>query len=303
MPALQRAILSTLAYADIFDYPLTQKECYFYLISKTSFSSNKFQQTLFQLIKNKKIEYAGGFYFLPGRKRLVLQRNKKSQFAKKKLVLAKHVAGVIGFISSVRLVGITGALSMQNTPQDDDVDLVVVTVNGTMWVTRFLVTLLISIMGKRRLPQQQQVGDKICLNMYIDESALDMRPHDLFIAHEVAQMVPVVDKGETYQKFMTANVWVKKFLPHAFGEKAKNLNGKEKQISQWFLPFILNALRFLETPAKVFQLWYMHSRKTTEKITDHQLRFHPQDIRHWVLTYYQNRIGKLIKPQQSSYKL
>ncbi|MBI4039456.1 hypothetical protein HY388_01350 [Candidatus Daviesbacteria bacterium] len=295
MPEAHRAILATLVYADVFDYPLTRQECYFYLISKTPLSVTELRQALSQLTKNKKIKSRKGFYFLPGRKQVILSRGERSEFAKKKLILAKQVAGVIGFIPSVRLVGITGALSMQNTSKDDDIDLMVITSNGTLWITRLLVTLLVVVIGKKRFPQQQKVGDKICLNMYIDESALDMGPHDLFIAHEIVQMVPMVDKRGTYQKFMQANLWIRSFLPHAFGRKAKSTRGEEKQISQWPLSFTLNALRSLEAPARGFQLWYMRSKITTEKVTKYELRFHPNDIRRKVLACYQQGLDRLEK--------
>jgi len=52
--------------------------------------------------------------------------------------------------------------------------------------------------------------------MFVSEPALPESERDLFSAHEVLQMEPVFDRGNTYKKFLLANKWVKTFLPNAW---------------------------------------------------------------------------------------
>ena len=48
-----------------------------------------------------------------------------------------------------------------------------------------------------------------------------------------------------------------------------------------------------ESFLKKFQLWYMRSKITTEKIGEHQLFFHPQNTQDRALGEYQKRLQKL----------
>lgn len=49
----------------------------------------------------------------------------------------------------------------------------------------------------------------------------------------------------------------------------------------------------LEAIARWLQLKYMKSRRTTEIVESHRIRFHPKDARVWVLREYQKRLKKL----------
>ena len=63
---ISNAIIHTIVYADIFDYPLTAKEVYIYLINvKTTFIQTKFILDNF-LVPNRVLKYEN-YYILPGR--------------------------------------------------------------------------------------------------------------------------------------------------------------------------------------------------------------------------------------------
>ena len=84
----------------------------------------------------------------------------------------------------VRMVALTGALAMRNaSADDDDLDYVLVTAPGRVWLARAFAIVLVRL-AKRR-------GVVVCPNYVLAESALAQDKHDLFMAHEVAQMVPI----------------------------------------------------------------------------------------------------------------
>ena len=95
------------------------------------------------------------------------------------------------------LVGVTGGLAMENAKIDDDIDLYCVTDNGTLWITRLLVTIFVSLMGVRRTPRAKNMKDTFCLNMFTttDSMRIPKDERDLFSAHEVVQMVPLWEKA------------------------------------------------------------------------------------------------------------
>ena len=204
---LTSVIVRTVAYADIFDYPLKKTELFKYLLGN-------FKPTRFKL--PSQVAVKNSYYFLKGRDKIIKTRLDRERWSQKKIDLAKKTARQLRFIPWIKLIGVTGALAMNNAEENDDVDLLIVTIANRLWLTRLLVVMIIEISGRRRRPGDRQVKDKICLNMFLDENHLKvpLKEQDLYSAHEVCQLKPLEDKNNTYQKFINQNQWVKKYLPN-----------------------------------------------------------------------------------------
>ena len=309
MKDLKKAIFKTLSYADIFNYPLKKDEIYRFLIADKKVSHQLFNKAFREIKEERKwVGARGGFYFLKGCEKVFSLREAREGWSRKKLKIAKRVANFLKTIPTVKMIAVTGALAMGNSKKEDDIDLLVVTENGRIWATRFLVTILVEAFAKRRRPKDRNVADKICLNMFLDEEHLEVpkNERDLFTAHEVVQLKPLWDRDTTYQKFLAANQWVKKFLPNAIIQiKNKKLKIKityqNLKIFDKFcilachFAFCILNFAFVEELLKRFQLYYMKKRRTTEVISDGVIRFHPRDARVWVLKEYQKRVDLLAK--------
>ena len=212
MTQLQKAILQTLAYADVFGYPLTPQEIRRWLIKlKTQNSKLKITIQNSKFIQEKK-----GFYFLGGKEKLVGLRKKRERWSQEKWLLAKKVARWLRLIPWVKMVAVTGNLAMNNSNQDDDIDFLIVPVKDRLWLTRFLTVFLVELVANRRRPGDREIKDKICLNMFLDENHLKipLQEQNLFTAHEVCQIKLLWERSNTYQKFLKANLWSQKFLPN-----------------------------------------------------------------------------------------
>lgn len=281
---------ATIAYADIFDFPLTHKEALYWMIGKSG------AQGAPRGIYTTKRVGGDTFITLKGRQRIISQRIMRRRIAKDKLERAKSIARWYAWIPSVLLVGVTGGLAMENAKSEDDIDLFFITSSGTIWITRFLVTCITQFRGVRRKPNSISVADSICLNMFMAESWLTLASseQDLFAAHEVLQMIPLWQRGSTYQKFLTSNRWVSAYLPAAWIDKRHNSHvvvtrSNGPRIFIW-------GLRLFESVAQAFQLWYMSKRRTTEVVEAEVLRFHPRDARLWVKKKYEARLKKANVP-------
>lgn len=293
MEKLQPAVLRTLAYADIFDYPLTFEELYQFFVVHKPLSHTDFKKALSLISADSKLINADvGFFFLAGREKIVALRKKRERWSREKLKIAQKVAGWLRLIPWVRLVGVTGSLAIGNSSEADDIDILIVCSKGRLWLTRLASVLLLEALGKRRRPSDREVRDKICLNMFLDEAHLSVpeKERDLFSAHEVCQLKILWDKEGIAEKFFRENRWVKKYLPNSLNItlNTKNLRQRGKVVSIQYLVF-----SYLENIVKRFQLWYMEKRRTTEVISDGIIRFHPQDARGWVLREYGLRLQKL----------
>ncbi len=292
MEKLQQAVLRTLSYADVFDYPLKPQEVWQYLIGQKVQSPEMRQKALWQtsevlkLVKAKK-EYV----FLNGREKLVELREKREKWSRKKLRLAKKLVERLKLIPWVKMVGVSGSLAIANSPETDDIDILIVCSEDRLWLTRLASVLLLEALGKRRRPDDREVRDKICLNMFLDKAHLSVpeKERDLFSAHEVCQLKILWDKEGIAENFFRENRWIKKYLPNSLNLTFENKHVKpEKLFGPEYLVFGL-----LESVVKKLQLWYMRNRRTTEVISEGVIRFHPQDARGWVLREYGLRLRKL----------
>ena len=286
MRRVQTGILSTLLYADLFDYPLREHELWKYFIGK-KITYTSFRSALEQLVKEKQVFIAKDFYTLPNRSQLITQRLKRHKSGIKKIAYAQKVAKLLTSIPSVWGVGISGALAMHNAPYDDDIDLFIITAPRTLWLTRLLSIMLLDILHMRRKPGQRAVKNKLCLNMFMEGSGLQLpkKEQDLYSAHEVVQLKPLINKYKTYERFLYANRWTKEYLPHAIKTPPKPL------------PMSIpdrGMLDFFELVCERFQRWYMRSRHTTEVIRKDMVRFHPEDARYWVLKKFNDQKKRLL---------
>jgi len=224
MEALKKAVLRTLAYADIFDYPLTAGEIYRFLIVDKTPAEPSFSRQLKQMVAvEERMKIDGQYFFLKNREETVEERQRREKWSQSKMKIAQRVGGWLRLIPSIKMVAVTGALAMNNTEKEDDIDLLIVTSRDRLWLTRLLAVCLVELVARRRHPSDlpagkhgKQVEDKICLNMFLDEGHLQVpqEERDLFTAHEVCQLKPIWERKNTYQKFLKENQWVKQFLPN-----------------------------------------------------------------------------------------
>lgn len=301
--SLHAAIVKTLAYADIFDYPLTADEIYLWSIGQ-KYSDNKLHHYLKKTTgKSDIINKWQGFYFLPGRKNTVFSRKLKQKYSQKKKKIAGNACRIIRFIPWVKMVGITGALSVDNADDDDDIDLMIITSCKRLWLTRFLLIILTELLGLRRRPNQKNIRNKICFNLFLDDKHLSLpeQERDLYCAHEILQVVPLYTKDNSYFHFLDQNQWVGKHLPNAFFNRyhssgESNSHNHIRSSPDRFLQILYvlarQPLDLIEFFLQKLQLLYMRKRRTTEVINDGYLRFHPHDAREWIIKKYQRRIAK-----------
>ena len=288
---MRKAILQTLTYADIFDYPLATEELYEFLITPKSLSFSVFKKNLQKIIRHDKlIKTDGRYFFLKGKEKIIYLRQKRKFWSQKKIEIAKRVGYWLKLIPWIKMAGVTGALAMENADKNDDIDLLIIAAKNRLWLARALAVFLMELLGCRRRPKDAKVADKICLNMFLDEDhlAVPKKERDLFSAHEVVQFKLLWEKDSCYQKFLKANLWVRKYLANSLDIKKLRYEDIKGEKKKNFL--ISQFLNFLELIAYKIQLAYMRARRTSEIVEFHRVRFHPQDCRGRILKKYQEKL-------------
>lgn len=284
---LKAHVIETLAYADIFDYPMTEDEIMKWLIGRKS--DGACRKLLGQV--NGVVFRKDGFLYLSERDRIVSLRKHRQSHTHIKLDKARRASRYLSLIPTITLLGISGSLAMKNAEEHDDIDFFIVARPGTLWLTRLLSIITLELLGIRRRPKEKKVEDKICLNMLTDENHLQIPSmrRNLYTAHEVCQLQIVFDKNNVYQKFLRANGWVKEYLPNATrGAKSKWQKVMKQNTT---LPYALGHLFYaLEFFAKSLQLSYMKIRNQEPLPLDGILSFYPKQYHKLVLTKYKKRL-------------
>lgn len=201
------AILRTLLYADIFDFPMTVTEIHHFLIGHTAAFEEVGDALAHSPWLAAYVEGEGEYYRLRGRSDLVALRREREAAAQRLWPIARRYGGWLAHLPFVRMVALTGSLAMRNPRHaQDDIDFLLVTAPRRVWLARAFAIVLV------RLARLQKVG--LCPNYVLAETALEQPRQNLYMAHEMAQMIPLSGKA-LYTAMSAANVWAVQHLPNA----------------------------------------------------------------------------------------
>lgn len=284
MRASRRNFL-TITYHDIFDYPLTEAE-----ILRWEVGSGKLDRE----VGNEKVHKTQGYYHLHGRSAIVKLRKVREQESIKKLKLARKVAGKLSIISSIKFIGVTGSLAMNNARRESDIDFMIITTGGTLWATRLIVYLATKPGYRVRGVGGAEAKDAICFNMWLDEEhlAIPKATRNLYTAHEVFQVVPLLNRDRTFEKFLEANSWALEFWPKA-DPRFSNYDLRFKNIRKsYFINHTSLLFQLIEPIAYRLQLFYMRKRMTRETVEPGRAFFHPVDWGKIVMREFSKRLIK-----------
>jgi hypothetical protein len=283
--SLEAAVIKTLLYRDLFDYPLTAEEVYRFLIKYKS-TSEEVVLVLEDLVRRGVIGREGKFYFLPQRGEIVSLRKERTALSQEKLSKVLSFAKLLRFIPWVQGIFVTGALAVRNARKESDLDILIVSRGKRVWLTRLLVTVILDLLGKRVRPPQK-IADRVCPNIFISEESLAL-PRDeqnLYTAHETVQVRPLWEREEVYGRFLASNRWVLTFLPNI--APLPRLDGPFPKKKGW---------RFLDRLEEALfraQLKHMEKRRTREIATSKRIFFHPVDLSKKTLSLYQKRLSQI----------
>jgi predicted nucleotidyltransferase len=227
MLPLHRMILETVAYADVFDYPLTEFEVWKFLLSSDgegermkSVSFREVQEILQGSFLSKRLGRFRGFVFLHGREDLVALRMRRQKIADRNIKGAQRIASILRFFPFVRMVGLTGSLAMKNADRGSDWDFFIVLRSGYIWTGRAVVTGLLHLFGLRR--HGGKVARRACLNFWVTTESLEIRLKDMFSSNEYFFLIPLFGE-KTFAKFQSANAWIRRFRPNFFPARLPHL--------------------------------------------------------------------------------
>jgi hypothetical protein len=195
------------AYADVFDYPLTTDEVCRYLVGVAAPLSDVQEVLDKGLLASHRLVRCQGYVALPGRESVVETRLRRDAVSARMWRKGVRYGMAIASLPFVRMVAVTGTLAVNNMERGEDIDYLIVTVPHRVWLARLLVLVFVHL-GRLE-------GVTICPNYVLSSDALGRFDSSFFTAHELAQMIPLYGY-DIYQELLRVNAWARRFLPNAF---------------------------------------------------------------------------------------
>jgi len=261
---IKKAIIETLAYFDIFDFPLKQEEIWRWLFFKqeTGKLRNKeikglMLKVLQNLILAGKIIKKDEFYFFPDRESVIFVRAQRRIISEQKIIKAKRLVKYwLKFIPWIKAVFLTNSASYYNADENSDIDLFIITKKNRLWISRFFSVLPLKILNLR--PTKKNKKDKFCLSYFISEDNLNLEKYELaqnfpILVYWSIFYLPLYYKDNLWQKFWQENEWLKKYLPNYLLEDF----GEIREIGRIGEIGGAKILDRLEQGLKKFQIWYL----------------------------------------------
>ena len=213
LPAVRRAAIRAVAYADVFEYPLDAAQVARYLhgtVASPAATARALEQASGP---GGPLGHRDGLYTLRGREELGAKRRVRAAHAARLWPVAEWYGRVISQLPFVRMVAVTGSLAWDNIDADGDLDFFIVTEPDRLWVSRWMIAVLTETMRLRGVP--------LCPNYIISERALALTDRNLYTAYELAQMRPLTGLA-TYHQLHEMNSWVQGFLPNTTPMKTRD---------------------------------------------------------------------------------
>ena len=281
------AIIKTISFFDMFDFPLTSLEVWKYLSVSVDLLS--LENNLTGLVEAGKIEKNNGFYYLFGREKIIIDRLQRYNYAERKFARVFWVSQIFRFIPWVEMVAVGNLIGVNNLRDGGDIDLFIVARAGRLWLVRFFTTALMTLFRLRPRPGAER--DKICLSFYASDQALNfeellLNHDDWYLVYWLAGLRPIFDQSNNYQKLILNNAWLKEKLPNWILASLATRHQVENRSTKFAYQMIDSIFRICEKPLKNWQIKHFPSeiKKLMNQdkrviVNDNMIKLHTNDRR------------------------
>lgn len=299
---LRKDILATVAYFDIFNYPITQTEIYFFL--KSSYPHDSFLEELKELVQIGYLYKLEEFYSLQYDFSLVERRKTGNSKAKQLMQLAEKAAGIVSRFPFIKGIAVSGSLSKNFADEHSDIDLFIITSKNRLWIARTLLHLfkkLTFLVNKQHL---------FCMNYFVDEAILEIKEKNIYTAIEIATLLPL--RGmESFEHFYEENRWMRSYLPN-HSMKVSYLNEQRSNPVKKFIGWLLHN-KFGDVMDKLLMSYTAYRWKKKEKLkhkNDHGITLsmvasrhcskpNPLYFQHKIIMQYEHKLFNITRKVDS----
>lgn len=308
MPTVfDRAILETLAFYDVFEYPLTLLELW-QKLPGTQGEGFRDAAELDRYLEasaflKERVEKDGAFYFLRGRHEILGVRTGHFRESLRKMKLARRAARWISWIPFVKGIAVCNSLGYGNADRESDIDFFILAEPKRLWITRALAVLMTEIVASRPAPGKSK--DSICLSFFAADGknflSLRLPGGDPYFDWWMTGLVPLYEREDAFRRWWEGNHWVQSERPYA--SVGKTAFGLRVHSARKIFSLVLRGIfgwDFVERLARFFEWRHLpqtlkeRTNRTTEIVLqDDVLKFHTSDRRAEYRRRWKERLGAL----------
>lgn len=299
---LKEAIVETIAFFDMFNFPLTETEILKYIKIKSDYL--EVRKELMNLIRDKVVCSCEGLYFLVGADLNIEARKENYNHSDRKFKLALKVSKYFLIIPWIKLICVANNIGTDNLKNSGDIDLFIVSKSKKIWLTRLFVVLIAKIMNVR--PQKNNKTDKICLSFFISEDSLDLSElrqggeADKYLEYWLLGLNPIYSKDNTFEMLFKANRKIIDNFPNYYEQKISSKRKMNKQISgfyelNWELFFgkLESLVKNIQIKIMPAELKSIASQGVGVILGDNVIKLHLNDKREEFRKKYNEKISKI----------
>lgn len=312
---LRNSILATVVYYDIFEYPLTLLEVYKFLVNPARVSRitgglgpielGDISEELDHLVSSKIIGTRNGFYFLNGKEELYSLRMEKHKTAERKWKKFLKQVKCLSLAPYLRGVFASGSMAINNTTEESDFDVLVITKSGRLYTCRLFLWLISSLLGSRRKRDEKVSPNKLCFNHYLTDANMALTHQSIFNAQTYVNLKPVMIEPPLIDEFFASNLWLNDYVYNFRIQKDfARRSVRPSAVLRFFArmaEFILDSFLgdIFEKIIKNFQQKRISSNPVTYEprgrvvFTERELEFHPRSFEGVVIERYNKGLRRL----------
>jgi hypothetical protein len=217
------AVLRSVTYASLFDYPLTLAQLHAGLVEVRADVHEVAAWWHDSAFLQATVDCRDGLYFPAGRCDLVSTRTRREALSRDLLDRDRRILQLVANTPFVRMVALSGSLAHLNAEGSADLDLFVITAPHRVWSVTVVLLVAARLLGWRQ---------RLCLNYVVSEDALAIEPQDLFSANQIIHLKPVFG-DEVFERFVEANGFVRDVYPNFSGRAQLSAFSSQLSVSSW----------------------------------------------------------------------
>jgi len=292
MTHAELAILRSVVYASLFDYPLTLDQLHESLLEANLTPSEILGTYNNSAGLHQVVEYREGFFFPAGRDDLLAQRRHREARSHAFLQRDRFILRLICGVPFTRMVALSGSIAHLNLERGGDLDLFIVTQGRRVWFVALAVLLLTKLLHRRRI---------VCANLILADSRLGLEHQDMFTANQIVHLKPLVG-ADVLDDFLAANPFVRRFYPNALTHHPKRIVDWPERDTLQTVKRALEAILALPAPAleamsRALYRWYLRRRSATwqspeqVRLDDDYLKLHTRSHRISVIDRFERAVA------------
>jgi hypothetical protein len=277
----------------VFNYPLTAEE-----ISErlhyTHASPLEIKTTLKELVQDELLGENNGLYFIVHNNKAVERRKWLNERAEPYYGKGKLFSKLISYFPFVEGVFITGSLAKGCMDEKGDIDYLIITKPGRLWLCRgILVTFKkLFLFNSRKY---------FCVNYYVDSDTLQIPDQNIFAATEIIHALPAYNPS-TCNKFFDDNKWIHNYYPNKPKPGTETAHDKNTSVLKRGSEFLFNGWLGEKADELFLRLFVWRWKSKFKHLEDKQFevnfrsrknvsKHHPQGFQFKVLNALQQKMA------------